>query len=515
MIILSEKCLLVSAGIDLLLFKPARKAIILFCALIGAQSAIASNKVFIQGNSLIPEDEIFSEIGRERNLQKIRSIAVKAYQKAGYPFVDVDVKKQGEQISILIRQNSIKSIIVHDFPADIAGLVKKHFEALLHRSDVKQYEIELATTRSSDYSGIRTQIELHEDSDGKYVLHVHGKHTKSFGSISIESLPRNLGYGSTFITQQYNSVFRAGDFLRGGFLLGHDFIDHASSGQGTIYYRMPMTTSGLYFEAISGTTHAGRLYDGSVSANTFTGRGKQVAALVGFPLMRDAHNFIYVLQEFEHKTGYSNIPSLQSDSRVSVSRTFLMASHTNDDGEFIRAGATLAVGKSSFTSAPSYSNLYDKDFWHLRAGMGFTTHTDFLIDNTAYKFEITGQYSPSKVVPLEMFYLSDKNRLRGYAIGEGMGNSGVANTHEFSFYHPVDSEILKSASPYVFFDMGYSNIKYEGNTSGKMIFSSGVGARLLFSDKVALDGWVGIPLKNGWDTKKYSPAGFIRLSKAW
>jgi len=488
---------------------------LLFFVLIGAQSAAGAEAPVIVGNRLLSEETLLSEIGQERNLDAIRSRVIKAHQKAGYPFVDVEVSKRSGHVSISIRQNAIKSVIVHDFPPHIASLVRRHFDSLLNRTDVTQEDIETATTRSSDYSGIRTQIELDEDDDGQYVLHVHGRYVKSFGSISVENMPRNWNYGSAYLTQQYNSVIRAGDLLRGGFFLGHDFADKSSAVQGTIYYRMPLSVSGLYFEGIAGTMHAGRLYDGTVPANNVVGRGNQAIALFGYPLMRNAHNFIYALQEFEYKDGYSKIPTFQSDSKIYASRTFLVGSHINDDGESLKAGVSLTFGKSAYDSAPSYSNLYNKDFWHIRFGMGFSKHTDFMINNTAYKFEVIGQYTSSRVNPLEMFYLSDKNRLRGYAMGEGAGNSGIANTHEFSLYHEVNGETLKSISPYLFADVGYSHLKYLNFTYAKTLVSSGIGTRLLFANRIAFDGWLGVPLKDGWTTKKYNPAVFVRISKAW
>lgn len=492
----------------------ATKSLLLF-VLIGTHSAVGAEAPVIVGNRLLSEETLLSEIGQERNLDAIRSSVIKAHQKAGYPFVNVEVSQRSGRVSISVRQNGIKSIIVHDFPPHIASLVRSHFYSLLNRTDVKQEDIETATTRSSDYSGIRTQIELDEDDDGQYVLHVHGRYAKSFGFISVENMPRNWNYGSANLTQQYNSIIRAGDLLRGGFFLGHDFADKSSAVQGTIYYRMPLSVSGLYFEGIAGTMHAGRLYDGTVPANDVVGRGNQAIALFGYPLMRNAHNFIYALQEFEYKVGYSKIPTFQSDSKIYASRTYLVASHMNDDGENFKVGVSLTLGNSSDSLLPAYLGLYDENFWHIRFGMGFAKHTDFLMKNAAYKFEFTGQYTSSKVNPLEMFYLSDKNRLRGYAMGEGAGNSGFTKTHEFSWYKAINSETLKSITPYAFFDVGYSHLKYFGNTYAKTLVSSGVGARLLFANRIAFDGWLGVPLKDGWTTKKYNPAVFVRLSKAW
>jgi hemolysin activation/secretion protein len=483
-------------------------------ALIG-QSARASDVVVIQGNHLVGKAQILSEIGSERNPDKVRSYVLKLHQKAGYPFVDIEVSRKRGELIVQVRESGIKSILVHDFPPNIASLVRKHFESLLNRKNVTQEELEQATTRSSDYSGIRTQIELDEDEDGRYVLHVHGKYVKSFGSVSIENMPRNWNYGSTFLTQQYNSIIRAGDLLRGGFFLGHDFADRSSAVQGTVYYRMPLSVSGLYFEGIAGTMHAGRLYDGTVPANNFIGRGNQAIALFGYPLMRDAHNFVYALQEFEYKDGTTKNSSLTSESKVFASRSYLVASHVNDDGENYKAGISLTLGTSSYASLPNYPGLYDKKFWHIRFGMGFAKHTDFLLKNTAYKFEVIGQYTSSHVNPLEMFYLSDKNRLRGYAMGEGVGRSGFANTHEFSWYKAINGETLKSITPYAFFDIGYSHLKYNGSTYAKTLVSSGVGARMIFKNRFALDAWLGVPLKDGWSTKKYNPAVFVRISKAW
>ena len=488
---------------------------LLLCTLLGVSSAFSAEAPVIRGNTLISKAELLSVIGQERNLEAIKSRVLKAHQKLGYPLVDVVISQEWGRLVVHVHQNIIKSIIVHDFPPHIASLVRKHFQPLINRPNLTQEDLEQATTRSSDYSGIRTQIELDEDDDGQYALHVHGRYVKSFGSISVENMPRNWNYGSTYLTQQYNSVIRAGDLLRGGFFLGHDFADNSPSVQGTIYYRMPLSVSGLYFEGIAGTMHAGRLYDGTVPANNVVGRGNQAIALFGYPLMRDAHNFVYALQEFEYKDGYSKVPDFRSDSKVLASRTYLVASHMNDDGENFKAGVSLTLGNSSYSSLPVYPGLYDKKFWHIRFGMGFAKHTDFLIKNTAYKFEVIGQYTSSKVNPLELFYLSDKNRLRGYAMGEGAGNSGFSNTHEFSWYKAMNGETLKSITPYAFFDVGYSHLRYFGTTYAKTLVSSGVGARLVFKNKIALDTWFGVPLKDGWTTKKYNPAVFVRLSKAW
>lgn len=477
--------------------------------------AQASYRISVQGSSLIPEATLIDRLQGAQSLDEIRSRALRAYQNAGYPLVDVKVSNQENQISVRIRENTIKSIVIHDFPENIANLVRTHFEGLLNRPDVRQEELEISTTKSSDYSGIRTQIELDQDVDGRYVLHVHGRYIKSFGSISIENMPQYSQYGSLYLSQQYNSAVRAGDLLRGGVFLGHDFSQSSSAVQGTVYYRSPLSSAGLYFEGIAGSMHTGRLFDGTVPANHFVGRGNQVIALLGYPILRDAHNFLYALQEFEHKDGYSKNPDFQSESRVSASRTYLVFSHMNDDGESLRAGLSLSLGTASHSSTPTYPDIYDKNFWHVRYGLGFTRHTNFVANNTAYKFEIIGQHTNSKVDPLEMFFLSDKNRLRGYAIGEGIGNRGIANTHEFSFYHAVNGDTLQSVSPYLFFDVGHAHLTFQEVAYAKTLASSGIGARFLFKNRLAIDGWLGVPLRDGWSTKKNDPAVFVRFSKAW
>lgn len=490
-------------------------SIILVNFLMMSSVAFGKEKLAISGNTLVSSNDLLAQIGAERNSAAIRSRVLNAYHEKGFLFVSVSVSVGSNVTQVRVTQKSIKTILVHGAVQKISDLLQLHFAPLLNRADVTQNELEIATVKSSDYSGISVQIELDEDHDGNFILHVHPKYTKSFGSASLENTPRNPSLWSTLVSQQYNSLFRAGDFFRVSGFLGHQFSGNSSAVQGMIHYRMPLSVSGLYLEAVGGSLYSGRLYDGSISTNESLGRGQQALILLGYPIMRDAHRFTYVMQEFEYKNGRSKVSNYEDDGSVAASRTHLIASYVDDNGNSLKAGMVLTLGRSNHSSQPSYGEVFDKTFWHSRFGVGITTNADYILNGAAYKFELIGQYTNSKINPLELFFLADKNRMRGYAISEGAGNKGFANTHELSIYHALNGEFIKSVSPFVFFDIGHAELKHQGSQHAKTMVSTGAGFNLTLANRFGFDSWIGIPLKDGWATKKHSPAFFARLSKAW
>ena len=489
--------------------------IILVNGLMMSSVAFGREKLEIIGNTLVSSNDLLAQIGGEKNAVAIRSRVLNAYHEKGFLFVSVSVSVESNIIRVRVAQTSIKTISVHGAVQEINDLLQLHFAPLLNRVDVTQKELEIATVKSSDYSGISSQVELDEDHEGNFILNVYPRYIKSFGSASVENTPRNASLWSTLISQQYNSLFRAGDFFRVSGFLGHQFSGSSSAVQGIIHYRMPLSVSGLYLEAVAGSLRSGRLYDGSISTNESLGRGQQALILMGYPIMRDAHSFTYVMQELEYKNGRSKASGYEDDGSVAASRTHLIASYVDENGNSLKAGMSLTVGRSNHSSQPSYGEVFDKMFWHSRFGIGITTNADFILNGAAYKFELVGQYTNSKINPLELFILADKNRMRGYAISEGAGNKGFVNTHEFSVYKALNGEAIKSVSPFVFLDVGHAELKYQGSQHAKTMISAGAGFSLLLANKFGVDGWIGIPLKDGWGTKKHNPAFFARLTKAW
>lgn len=447
----------------------------------------------------------------------------KIYREAGYFLAEVSCKVSGSRLSANVYEGRIQKIEISGVDDELAQKISAIITEAIGSGPVTLAHFERGIMLAKDLSGVYLTTEVIESADsGNDTLRIAANFVKQRGSISIDNLPRNFGSGVYgVITQEVYSTLTAGDLFRVNVLPSTDFNGQWSGVFGTATYRAPLNHDGLYGEVTAGTGLTKTFYNGtSTSPNDTFQKTNMASAIIGYPIIRNTHEFLYTLSEINYysltgtNTGVSNVDT-------GVFRQFLTYSTNTNDGRSTRASVTASAGTSGvqvLQTSPT-QNLNDANFYSLRAGAGHITPLDNLSIGLGLRLEASLQYTSNSLPTVEKYFLGDRTRLRGYGYAEVIGDTGYAATAEIARYYHVGWNYLDSVSPFGFFDFGAvkQNTAVQGNFVNQANLASfGVGLQTNSREKFSVRGWYGVPIKsipNG--TQAYSPAFWLQLTQAW
>jgi hemolysin activation/secretion protein len=512
-----------------------------FCANVFAQSTIQA-----KGNSQLPSSPMISQIDiagvtvfkseelwasaiartQQRQTNGIESTcgAIKQiYRDAGYFLAEVFCKLNGAKLSVNVHEGKIRKIEISGVDEDMGKKIADIITNALGNGPVTLENFERGVMLAKDLSGLYLTTEvIASDQSGNDLLRVAAKFVKQRGSLSIDNLPRNFGQGIYgILTQEVYSTLTTGDMFRINVLPSTDFDGEWSGVFGTGTYRAPLNNDGLYGELTVGTGLTKTYYNGASQTpnNTFQ-KTNLASAVVGYPILRNAHEFLYTLSEINYY-GLTGTNTGVSNTNTGIFRQFLTYSTNANDGSSTRASVTASAGTSGvqvLQTSPT-QNLNDANFYSLRAGAGHITPLDKLISGLGLRLEASLQYTSNSLPTVEKYFLGDRTRLRGYGYAEVIGDSGYAATAEVAQYFHVGWSYLDSVSPFGFFDFGAvkQNTPVQGGFVNQANLASfGVGLQTNSKEKFAVRGWYGVPMKsipNG--TQAYSPAFWLQLTQSW
>jgi hemolysin activation/secretion protein len=237
--------------------------------------------------------------------------------------------------------------------------------------------------------------------------------------------------------------------------------------------------------------------------------------VVGYPIHRDAHSFLYTMSEI----GYSaldNSISGMNNTKAEVFRQFLVYSNNYRDGSTFKTGVTITGGVAD-KQYYGTQTVSDPQFYHLRLGAGYTTPLSDLSAGLGLRLEASAQITTSSVPTTEKYFLGDRTRLRGYGYAELIGDSGIAATAEISQFYHVGAKYFDSIEPFAFFDAGWlkQNTPIPGMLNETPLASVGLGVQTRSQENFSVRAWVGLPLIAGYTTPAFSPAVWVQLTQAW
>lgn len=437
------------------------------------------------------------------------------YRDDGYFLADAQVSSDGR--SIIMDEGRIDQVTIEGVDEKTYSTVKKYFETIGGQNAITQREFERALMLSNDLAGVSvtTEIDYPEHLSGAHLRVLGHEVAQQAGSVTLDNPPRRLGDEiSLYFVQEFYSSLVTGDLLRfqgtGSVSTGSD---ESNSLWGTLSYRAPVGSSGLYGELSYGNVTARRDLSGNLVQTDIS--GSNFTAALGYPVIRDIDRYGYFLFEIRSSDAESEslTETFVSSANV-ISGTFLYGS-TLKSGASLEWGVNLAFGEQGSKSTNSKDG--DDEFWHLRAGVGYESPMNFFSENTAWRTEIWGQYTDSRLPNVEEFYLGDRYGLRGYAFDEVDGDSGVIGVFEVSHALFPKSESIRRISPYAFVDLGFvsNNQPSSSEVENMTLVSTGVGAEAELSNSLYLNGYVGVPLKDGPLTSAGNPAAYLAISKSW
>jgi hemolysin activation/secretion protein len=447
----------------------------------------------------------------------------KIYRESGYFLAEVSCKVDSKGLAATVHEGQIRKIEISGVDDELAQKISAIITEAIGSGPVTLENFERGVMLAKDLSGIYLTTEVIANADtGNDVLRIAAKFVKQRGSVSVDNLPRNFGTGAYgVLTEEVYSTLTAGDMFRLNVLPSSDFNGQWSGVFGTGTYRAPLNNDGLYGEVTAGTGLTKTFYNGTSNSPNDTFQKTNLAtAIIGYPIIRNAHEFLYTLSEVNYyslagtNTGVTN-------TDTGIFRQLLTYSTNTNDGRSTRASVTVSGGTSGIQviqTTPA-QNLNDANFYSLRAGAGHITPLDNLSNGLGLRLEASLQYTSNSLPTVEKYFLGDRTRLRGYGYAEVIGDTGYAATAEVAQYFHVGWNYLDSISPFGFFDFGAvkQNTAVQGNFVNQANLASfGVGVQTNSVEKFSVRGWYGVPMKsipNG--TQAYSPAFWLQLTQAW
>jgi hemolysin activation/secretion protein len=341
--------------------------------------------------------------------------------------------------------------------------------------------------------------------------------TKRRGAVSFDNLPRDFGRGVyVALSEEFYSTLTPGDLLRVNIFPSSDFNNNSSGVFGNLTYRFPFGSTGWYAEASIGNGLTRNIFkDVDQNSQTLFQRTLTSNVLVGYPIHRDAHSFIYSISEAGFTSLENSIEGM-NDTKSEVLRQFLVYSNIHSDGSTLMAGVTLTGGRAD-KQVHADQVASDQRFHHFRFGAGYTTALSRVSAGLGLRLETAAQFTKSNLPRTEKYFLGDRARLRGYGYSEFIGDSGIAATAELGHFHHVGAKYLDSIAPFVFLDAGWikQNTPIPGLAQEKTLASLGVGVQTRSRENFSVRAWVGIPLIEGQTTPAYSQTLWVQLTQAW
>ncbi len=445
------------------------------------------------------------------------------YREDGYFLAEVEVVRPqaGSSDIFRVREGHISSISIEGVDVRIYRQILKYVQHLSDARPIKLKDFERAIMLARDLAGVHlsTEIDFPDGQSGAR-LRILATSQRQSGSVQVDNPPREFGETvAGFVSQQFYSTLVGGDLLRfevaaTAFDTLGSFADDGHSFYGAVTYRAPVGRHGAYVEGYFGNALGRRNASGSLVRTDHNGTNGLLA--VGFPFLRNAHEYGYSLLELRYADSNSEGGRRKYRSAVDTAALALLYGTTHSRGGATEIGLNLAVGMRA-GSAPAAIDDGDDTFWHFRAGLGHIEPLSFLHDNLLLRTELWGQFTSSRLPAVEEFYLGDRQSMRGYRFDEAEGDFGVTGKIELGLAVDVGADWVNHLEPFVFLDIGTAgNIDRGSDESGQVsLASAGLGWTSTMASSYFVNGWVGMPLVDGSVTERNSPAFYLSVGRTW
>lgn len=455
--------------------------------------------------------------GKDPTPQNLADAISLIYREDGFALAETSfrIDPATGNIEFIVLEGHIDNIAVDGFSPSTEKQIRSYAQRLIGRSPLRQRDLERSLMLSSDLAGVALTSEIVPagSTNGGSALRIGGTENRQSGAAGVEIVPLRPGAAiRAFAVEELYGVATGGDLLR---IVGQATLDRGDdwSASAVAFYRAPVSDSGTYIELLGGNTIARRDFATVTTDSKLTGWNG--ALVIAQPVLRDVHNFAYVMAEYEYTDARSRFLGRRLNSTSHALRLRGIRGVDLESGGIIRAAFTVSAGKRP---DPRPGNLPDgsANFAHIRSEMGLAVPIG-KSKATSLRVEWRGQWTSTRLPEVERFVLGHAPFLRGYAPAEVEGDRGWSATVELNHSIETTDKTLRNVVPLAFAALGRTDIirKRIGEFDNQTVASVGAGLELYFAGQIKVAGWVAIPLRDGPQSRSGDPAFHIGVVKGW
>lgn len=434
------------------------------------------------------------------------------YHEDGYFLARARVMPSTNNSALVIEvsEGRVTEISVTGVDDALGRRIADYVSHALGGGPAQQLKFERGLMLAGDLSGVSITSEFTPDDKGNgSKLHISAQQDAGVTTIAADTVPGIDGriVGTVALKEVYSTI-TPGDLMR-GYIGSETTIGDGTIPYGGFYYRAPVGASGAYWEGYAGSA--------AYSPSNIPGDNENwhadlnAFAVVGFPILRDLQQYLYVIGMIDHYRG--DLVDTNGDSSTAL-RAILVHSMINGRGDEFKYAFRLSGGTSD---GPSSNTYYDDVFWSIRAAAVATVSLDHAVSNAGMRIEGLAQYSPDALPYDEELFFGDRYKNRGYPIGLLSADSGFSGTLQFRRNYEINKANIASIDPYVFLDGGFAKDNSYGGFDGysQWLASAGVGVAVFMEKDIALDAWLAVPLINEVASETVGPGVYVGVSKSW
>ncbi len=416
--------------------------------------------------------------------------------------------------SILVDEGRIDAVSIEGVDRETFRLLKSYMAPVVGKEAITLAEFERAIMLADDLPeiSVTAEVDYPPGADGGVLRLVAAPEARQMGRITLDNPALQFGEAATLsFEQSFFGALTPGDDLRVGLFGTRAFDSGDHSLLGSLTYRFPIGGSGAYLEGYAGNIRAGRDARGALLETDVEGRTGILA--LGYPVIRDVERYGYAILEARTASTDVTVSGTVFESGVNaVGATWLYGEVTDRSGT-VEYGVNLTFGETTAGGGPGI----DDTFWHLRAGVGYEVPVRSFGPGGYVKAQVWGQFTGSRLPPVEEFYLGGREDERGYAFAEAQGDSGLSASVEIGRDFFPDQSAVQRLRPFAFLDAGViaNNDPTATELGDATLASIGLGVDAEFASNVFLRSHVGVPVTDGPVTNAGDPAFYLSVTKSW
>jgi len=444
------------------------------------------------------------KISKEVDVYNAANSLVHILENSGYPLATVHIRGD----VLITNLGSVAQVTVRGIDEKTAGLAESYLRLLLGSAPTID-KIDHVAGLINDIPGLTAGLQFNRLSeDGSFEAVLIGSQIRQSGSLSLYNTPTTDFSGrEAVLHQEFYSIARGGDILRFE-LAGSDQEDDSASLFGQLSYQAPVSENGTFAEVRLSHFDAGSDFNFR-SQNDGDTTSSAAAFVIGHQFQRTVGAARTGYLEFDYRVDDDNQTGQRENG---IARVSWFQKKETDLGNTFSYGLTVSGGRS-FSGE-------NETFGSLRAGLGFITWLPAVSDRTEMLVELSGQLGSEDQPSFELFSFGGQNKQRGFAPFEYAGSSGLNLTVEGGqTYHP-ESKAISGVTPYIFLDGSYmanqSSKVSVGRPDNVRLVSTGLGARMSFTNGFSLNSWLAAPFFDSKDRDRSTdPVFYMQAQITW
>ena len=434
---------------------PTVKAMQVKRAFAGADIKVTPSAFVFTGNTLVPDAQLQAVVaglvGKPTDFNGLADAAAslrQLYTSKGYVLTDVYLPEQqfnaaGGVVEFAVIEARLGTVTVK--VADGSGVSQAFATALARNylvtgAPLSQYVLDRPILLLRDMVGTdaeATVVPGANPGDANVEIQVLPRGVRFEPYVSIDNLgPRSSGEYRLAVGVAVNAPLGIGDVL----MARVQAADRSGNPLYRLSYGLALGPFGT--KATASYTESEYSLGNQFASLDASGKAKVAALSVVHPLVRGRFTNLFAIGSVESKDLTDDIgifnPKVHSEKRISMGRIGLLGNYSDQ---------TLAGSTTSFSMTFSAGRLrldasslaLDDNVNGARTEGGFQKlnvelqRVQYLSQRSSVLLNLTGQYASKNLTSAEKMNLGGPNGVRGYPIGEGVGDVGVLASFEYRY----------------------------------------------------------------------------------